>query len=71
MPDIDNTLDNLKLLHTWAACNAIDAGDVPSIAQWTMDAITVIEAQRETLEKIDRYVRELDKAVNGDDHRTS
>lgn len=29
------------------------------------DALAVINAQRETLEAIDRYVRELDEAVNG------
>ena len=65
MPDVEKTLGGLKVLHTWASCDAIDAGDYPSIAKWTLDAITVIEAQRETLDKIDKYVRELNEAVNG------
>ena len=65
MPDVDKTISHLKVLHTWAACDMVTLFDAPDIAQCTMDAITVIEAQRETLDKIDQYVRELDRAVNG------
>lgn len=35
------------------------------------DALALIEAQRKTLDEIDQYVRELDKAVNGNERTVS
>lgn len=45
-----------------------DPGEADSLCMTLLlkDALALIEAQRRTLDEIDKYVRELDKAVNGD-----
>lgn len=66
VPDVSRVIDNLRVIRTWASCGAITQGDCPSVTKILDDALALIEAQRRTLDEIDRYVRELDEAVNGD-----
>lgn len=64
--DVKRVIDNLRIIRTWASCGAITRGDCPSVTKILDDALALIEAQRKTLDEIDKYVRELDKEVNGD-----
>ena len=64
-PDVDEVISNLRVIRTWASCGAITRGDCPSVTKILDDALALIEAQRKTLDEIDKYVRELDRAVNG------
>ena len=63
--DVKRVIDNMRVVRTWASCGAITQGDFPSVTKILDDALALIEAQRKTLDDIDRYVRELDEAVNG------
>ena len=64
MPDVKRVIDNLRIIRTWASCGAITQGDCPSVTKILDNALALIEAQSRTLDEIDKYVRELDKAVN-------
>ena len=66
VPDVKRVIDNLRIIRTWASCRAITRGDCPSVTKILDNALALIEAQRRTLDEIDKYVRELDKEVNGD-----
>ena len=63
--DVDRIIDNMRVIRTWASCGAITQGDCPSVTKILDEALALIEAQRKTLDEIDRYVRELAQAVNG------
>ena len=65
VPDVEKVISNLRVIRTWASCGAITQGDCPSVTKILDNALELIEAQRRTLDEIDRYVRELDEAVNG------
>lgn len=64
VPDVGRVIDNMRVIRTWASCGAITQGDCPSVTKILDDALALIEAQRRTLDDIDKYVRELDEAVN-------
>lgn len=66
VPDVQKVIDNMRVIRTWASCGAITRGDCPSITKILDNALALIEAQAETLDEIDKYVRALDKEVNGD-----
>ena len=63
LPNVDDVIEHLRVIRTWASCGAITQKDCPSVTEILDDALALIEAQRETLNRIDAYVRELDKAV--------
>jgi hypothetical protein len=72
-PDLDRVINKLRVIRTWASCRVLTQGDCSRVTE-TLDealkvfddALALITAQRRTLDEIDRYVRELDKAVNVD-----
>lgn len=66
VPDVGKTINNLYKVRAWAIYGSVKLTFGEHIAKVIDDAITVIDSQRKTLDEIDRYVRELDKAVNGD-----
>ena len=65
VPDVGRVIDNMRVIRTWASCGAITQGDCPSVTKILDEALALIEAQQKTLDEIDKYVRELDRAVNG------
>lgn len=56
VPDVEKVIGNLRVIRSWASCGA-------TATKVLDDALALIEAQRRTLDEIDKYVRELDKAV--------
>lgn len=65
VPDVEKVIKELRLIRMWADCRAKVKGDCRGVAGILDNALALIEAQRKTLDEIDRYVRELDRAVNG------
>ena len=59
VPDVEKVISNLRIIRTWAS-----TGASKTVVKAIDDALALIEAQRRTLDEIDRYVRELDRAVN-------
>ena len=59
VPDVEKVISNLSIIRTWAS-----TGASKTVVKAIDDALALIEAQQKTLDEIDRYVRELDKAVN-------
>lgn len=60
VPDVEKVISNLRIIRTWAS-----TGASKTVVKALDDALALIEAQQKTLDEIDKYVRELDKAVNG------
>ena len=72
VPDVEKVIMGLKLCDDGSVphCEVcpyadIDMGTCESRKPLMNDALALIEAQQKTLDEIDRYVRELDEAVNG------
>ena len=59
VPDVDRVIDNMRVIRKWAS-----TGASVTVAKVLDEALALIEAQQKTLDEIDKYVRELDKAVN-------
>lgn len=69
VPDVGKVIRGLKeCAKIEYACTKCPYKEVdPNVCSVKLltDAVKVIEAQRRTLDEIDKYVRELDRAVNG------
>ena len=69
LPDVDKVIRGLEqcadIDSECAKCPYKDLDASVCDVKLYTDAIDLIKAQRRTLDEIDKYVRELDKAVNG------
>ena len=64
LPDVAKVIRGLEHCDKYPTCAGCLYDQEFEVCQMFNDALALIEAQRKTLDDIDRYVRELDEAVN-------
>ena len=70
-PDVAKVIRGLEHCDKCPTCAGCSYDHEFEVCQMFKEALALITAQRKTLDEIDQYVRELDKAVNGNEHTVS